>query len=274
MPASSDSNNTHASQSDSVQNSGKTHSVDTPPTAAILLIGNEILSGRTQDKNLAYMATRLAERGIRVTESRIIPDIEAVIVSTLNTLRQSNMYVFTTGGIGPTHDDITADCVAKALCVGIGIHPEAERRLMEYWASRDIEPNDDRLRMARIPAGATLIDNPVSAAPGFIAANLYVLAGVPRIMQAMFDSILPSLAKGDVIESVSVRCNLGEGDLAGPLRDLQNQFPELDLGSYPGRLENGQSQVSLVARGTDQQLLVQVEKALRELVSVAGGQVI
>ncbi len=243
------------------------------PTAAILLIGNEILSGRTQDLNLAFMATRLADHGIRVTEARVIPDVEAVVVSTLNVLRASNTYVFTTGGIGPTHDDITADCIAKAFGVRIDIHPEAERILMDYWASRNVQPNSDRLRMARIPDGATLIDNPVSAAPGFYVDNVYVMAGVPRIMQAMFDSILPTLQRGEVIASVSVRCNLGEGDLASPLRDLQAQYTSVDLGSYPGRHAGGHA-VSLVARSTDSDLLKEVEQALKQLVDNAGGQLI
>jgi len=243
------------------------------PSAAILLIGNEILSGRTQDLNLAYMATRLADHGIRVTEARVIPDIEDVVVSTVNVLRASNTYVFTTGGIGPTHDDITADCIAKAFGVPIDINPDAEKVLMDYWANRNVEPNSDRLRMARIPEGASLIDNPVSAAPGFCMGNVFVMAGVPRIMQAMFDSILPTLQQGKIIASVSVRCNLGEGDLATPLRDLQTQYASVDLGSYPG-LHNGKFAVTLVARSTDSALLKEVEKALIQLIDNAGGQLI
>lgn len=242
------------------------------PTAAILLIGNELLSGRTQDINLAYMAKALAAHGIRVREARIIPDDESVIVDTLNTLRSSCTYVFTTGGIGPTHDDITADCIANAFQVDIGIHPEAQARLLEYWSHRGVEPNDDRLRMARIPQGGELIDNPVSAAPGFRIDNVFVFAGVPRIMQAMFESILPSLQRGPVIESVSVKCDLGEGVIAAPLRDLQARFPDVDLGSYPGGAQN--AFLSLVARSDDQSQLNEVLHALEKLVESVGGSVL
>ncbi len=243
------------------------------PTAAVLLIGNEILSGRTQDLNLAYMAKGLSDHGIRLSEARVIPDDESVIVNTLNTLRHANTYVFTTGGIGPTHDDITADCVAKAFNVGIDIHPEAQSILLSYWAERDVEPNADRLRMARIPDGASLIENPVSAAPGFCVENVYVMAGVPRIMQAMFDSVLPSLQRGAVINSVSVTCDLPEGTIASPLRALQAQFPDVDLGSYPGKLD-GKYKVSLVGRSSDADQLQRVEQALHRLVESAGGNVL
>ena len=243
------------------------------PTAAVLLIGNEILSGRTQDLNLAYMAKGLSDHGIRLSEARVIPDDESVIVDTLNTLRRANTYVFTTGGIGPTHDDITADCVANAFNIGIDIHPEAQNILLAYWAERDVEPNADRLRMARIPDGASLIDNPVSAAPGFCVENVYVMAGVPRIMQAMFDSVLPGLQRGEVISSVSVTCDLPEGTIASPLRALQEQFPDVDLGSYPGKLA-GKYKVSLVGRSSDADQLQQVEQALYRLVETAGGNVL
>lgn len=242
-------------------------------TAAVLVIGNEILSGRTQDINIAYMAKGLAGHGIRLNQARIIPDTEAVIVETVNALRSENSHVFTTGGIGPTHDDITADCIAKAFSVDIGIHPEAEKRLLAYWKERDIEPNPDRLRMARIPHGAQLIDNPVSAAPGFQKENVYVMAGVPRIMQAMFDSILPTLKQGAVIESVSVICNLGEGTIAAPLRALQERFPDVDLGSYPGRMD-GKFRVTLVGRSADKTQLAQIDAHLHSLVIDAGGEVI
>jgi len=243
------------------------------PTAAVLLIGNELLSGRTQDTNLAYMGKALAAHGIQLCEARIIPDDEAVIVGTLNTLRANCTYVFTTGGIGPTHDDITADCIAKAFNVDIGIHAEAEQRLLAYWAERDVKPNADRLRMARIPHGADLIDNPVSAAPGFRMHNVYVMAGVPRIMQAMFDSILPGLQRGPVIDSVSVKCDLGEGTIASPLRALQEQYPDVDLGSYPGKMD-GKFSVALVGRSADSEKLKAVEQALRSLVADAGGNLL
>lgn len=243
------------------------------PTAAVLLIGNEILSGRTQDKNLAYMGERLAARGIRLGEARVIPDIPPMIVETLNALRARYHYVFTTGGIGPTHDDITADCVAEAFGVALDEHPEARRRLEVYSAERGIALNADRLRMARIPAGGTLIDNPVSAAPGFVIDNVYVMAGVPRIMQAMFDSILPTLASGATIHSISVSCNLGEGTLAGALRDIQARHTGVEIGSYPGFSDQG-LRVSLVARGTDQSQLASVADALRTMIVSLGGQVL
>lgn len=248
-------------------------SVKAAPTAAIMLIGNELLSGRTQDTNLAYMATRLAAHGIRVTQARIIPDDESVIIETLNTLRASNTYVFTTGGIGPTHDDITADCIAKAFDVEIDINEEAEKRLLAYWKERDVQPNSDRLRMARIPIGACLVDNPISAAPGFCIENVFVFAGVPRIMQAMFDAVLPDLQRGEVIDSVSVKCNLGEGTIASPLRDLQERYPDVDLGSYPGRMD-GKFVVTLVARSSNAQKLALVGNELNDLVAKAGGEVI
>ena len=242
-------------------------------TAAVLVIGNEILSGRTQDINIAYMAKGLAGHGIQLREARIVPDIESIIVDTINVLRAANTYLFTTGGIGPTHDDITADCIAQAFDVDIGIHSEAENRLLAYWKERDIEPNPDRLRMARIPHGAQLIDNPVSAAPGFHKDNVYVMAGVPRIMQAMFESILPTLKHGAVIKSVSVTCDLGEGTIAAPLRALQERFPDVDLGSYPGRMD-GKFRVSLVGRSADNEQLKQIEKQLRKLINDAGGQLL
>ena len=242
-------------------------------TAAVLVIGNEILSGRTQDINIAYMANGLAGHGIHLREARIIPDIETVIVDTVNTLRANYTYVFTTGGIGPTHDDITADCIAKAFDVDIGIHSEAEKRLLEYWNERDIQSNSDRLRMARIPHGAQLIDNPVSAAPGFCKENVYVMAGVPRIMQAMFDSILPTLKQGAIIGSVSLTCDLGEGTIATPLRALQERFPDVDLGSYPGR-KDGKFRVTLVGRSADKDQLRRIDLQLRQLINDAGGKVI
>ena len=246
---------------------------DTVSTAAVVVIGNEILSGRTQDINLTYMAKGLAGHGIRLSEARIIPDIESVIVDTINALRSTNSYVFTTGGIGPTHDDITADCIAKAFGVDIDIHPESEKRLLAYWKERDIQPNSDRLRMARIPHGAHLIDNPVSAAPGFQLENVYVMAGVPRIMQAMFDSILPLLQAGAVIESVSVSCNLGEGTIASPLRALQERFPDVDLGSYPGEVD-GKFRVTLVGRSADKAQLKKIDLQLRQLIKNAGGELL
>lgn len=242
------------------------------PTAAVLLIGNELLSGRTQDINLAFIAKRMDGHGVRLREARVIPDIPAVIVSSLNELRARYTYVFTTGGIGPTHDDITADCVAEAFGVALPHHPEAESRLMAYFKARDIEPNEDRLRMARIPEGASLVDNPVSAAPGFRMDNVFVFAGVPRIMQAMLDSVMPQLQSGAVMHSVTVACNLGEGAVASALRELQGNHPNVDIGSYPGKLQDT-FRLSLVARGTDQAELNAVASALEHAIESLGGQI-
>ncbi len=242
------------------------------PTAALLLIGNELLSGRTQDKNLAFLGARLAARGIVLAEARVIADVPSVIISSLNTLRAQFTYVFTTGGIGPTHDDITADCVADAFGVDLPIHPEAEKRLLAYFEERNIEPNADRMRMARIPEGGTLVDNPVSIAPGFSIENVFVMAGVPRIMQAMFDNIEPTLAVGPKIDSVSVLCDLGEGTFAAALRELQTQYKELDLGSYPMSSEQGR-RVALVAKGQDKIALQKVCADLTQMVLNLGGQV-
>jgi len=235
------------------------------PTAAVLLIGNELLSGRTQDTNLAYIAKKMVERGIRISECRVIPDISDVIVKALNELRERHTYVFTTGGIGPTHDDITADCVAEAFNVPLPINPEAEKMLLDYFSERGVEPNADRLRMARIPEGAVLVDNPVSIAPGFQMGNVFVFAGVPRIMQSMLDSVVDRLEQGPVVQSVTVFCTLGEGTIAAGLRDLQARFPNVDIGSYPGKMHED-SRLSLVARGTDATELAQVKTTLEELI--------
>ncbi|MFT5893578.1 MAG: molybdenum cofactor synthesis domain-containing protein [bacterium] len=244
------------------------------PTAAVLLIGNELLSGRTQDTNLAYIAKRLVEKGIRVKEARVISDTPEVIISNVNELRQRYTYVFTTGGIGPTHDDITADCVAESFGVSLPINAEAKAILMAYFAERNIEVNEDRLRMARIPEGASLVENVVSAAPGFQIQNVFVFAGVPRIMQAMLDSVLPRLDEGQVLHSITVWCQLGEGTIASGLRALQEQYPGVDIGSYPGKMNDASAldlvperRLSLVARGTDEVQLAQIKVDLEAMIS-------
>jgi len=239
---------------------------ESSPTAAVLLIGNELLSGRTQDANLAYIAKRMVEKGIRLEEARVIPDIPEVIISAVNELRQRFTYVFTTGGIGPTHDDITADCVAEALGVELPVNPDAKAILLAYYAERDIEPNEDRLRMARIPLGASLVDNPVSAAPGFHIQNVYVFAGVPRIMQAMLDSVLSELQQGEVLHSITVNCTLGEGTVATELRAIQARYPSADIGSYPGKMDGG-FRLSLVARGSNESELLQIKAELEKMIS-------
>lgn len=239
-------------------------------TAAVVLIGNELLSGRTQDTNLSYIAKGLVTKGIRVVESRVIPDDHDHIVTVINELRKKYTYVFTTGGIGPTHDDITADCVADAFSVNLPIHPEAKQLLLNYFDKRGIEVNDDRLRMARIPDGASLIDNPVSIAPGFRLHNVFVFAGVPKIMQAMFENVLPTLETGEVINSVSIRCNLGEGTIASPLRAIQADYPNVDIGSYPGNTERGYF-VTVVARSTNESLLKAVAERVTQAILDKGG---
>jgi len=243
------------------------------PTAAVILIGNEILSGRTHDANLPAIAQALGKRGIAMREARVIPDVPEVIQETLNTLRRQHDFVFTTGGIGPTHDDITAENVAAAFGVALITHPEAERRLLEYFESREVEANEARMRMARVPDGASLIDNPVSVAPGFCIGNVYVMAGVPKIMQAMLANILPTLPLAAELLSHTVVCNLPEGTLAAPLGKLSNQYPDMDLGSYPGK--TGQSfRVALVARGADASRLEQLAADLESMIAELGGEIL
>jgi molybdenum cofactor synthesis domain-containing protein len=219
-------------------------------SACVLIIGNEILSGRTQDVNLNYIATRLGARGIPVREARCIPDIPEVIVSAVNECRTKYDFVFTTGGIGPTHDDITAECVAKAFEVPLERHPEAMRLLEEHYKNYPGGVNESRARMANVPKGGELLRNPVSKAPGFRIGNVHVMAGVPSIMQAMFDTLLPTLPEGDPVVMKSVSCRLREGDIAVALEAIQNRYPDLDIGSYPA-LHEGQPQVTLVAKGQD-----------------------
>jgi molybdenum cofactor synthesis domain-containing protein len=218
-------------------------------TSAILVVGNEILSGSTQDANIAFIAKRLAARGIQLSEVRIVRDDEAQIVQTLNELRAKYRYVFTTGGIGPTHDDITAECIAKAFGVAHVVNAEAKRLLEEYYATRGVTLNDARLRMAMIPEGATLIDNPVSIAPGFNIGNVFVMAGVPKIMQGMFDHVDKLIEGGKPVLSKALRCNQKEGDIAAELGAIQKEFPEVDIGSYPHMYQT--PSLSLVLRSAD-----------------------
>jgi len=203
------------------------------PTAAVLIIGDEILSGRTRDKNIGFIADTLTDIGIDLDEVRIVRDREADIVDALRVLSARYDYVFTSGGIGPTHDDITADAVAAAFGVPIRHDPEAVALLQAHWAKRGIEPNEARLRMARIPEGATLIRNSVSAAPGFRIRNVFVMAGVPSILQAMMDEVVKELPASRPLISDTVEARRGEGDVAAPLAALQAAHPEVRIGSYP-----------------------------------------
>lgn len=237
-------------------------------TAAILVIGNEILSGRTREANMHHLAGRLAELGIRLMEARIVPDIEARIIGAVNELRAANDYVFTSGGIGPTHDDITADCIAKAFGVGIDVHPEARRRLEAHYEPGML--NAARMRMARIPDGAALVDNPVSAAPGFRIGNVYVMAGVPSIFQAMVSSIIPELVGGDRILSRTIVAMVPEGAVADRMGALQVDFPDLDIGSYPA-FRQGRVSTSVVLRGTSPDQLAAAAERMHGIFREAGG---
>ncbi len=203
-------------------------SSDTAPrivTACVLIIGNEILSGRTQDANLAFLAQGLNEAGIRLREARVIPDDHDVIVSTVNEVRRGFDYVFTTGGIGPTHDDITAQCIADAFGVALIVHPEARRLLESHYPPGHL--NEARLRMAMVPEGAALLPNPISRAPGFRIGNVHVLPGVPSIMQGIFEQLKYRLVGGDTVLSRSVSCHLAEGTLARDLAELQERYPDV-----------------------------------------------
>lgn len=237
----------------------------TQPSAAIIIIGNEILSGRTQDKNIAYIAQGLTAKGIQLSEVRIIRDDKETIINVVNQLRQQYDYVFTSGGIGPTHDDITSESIAAAFNVALLRHPEAVRRLEEHYRDRTEDLNEARLRMANIPDGGTLIDNPVSAAPGFKIENLYVFAGVPVILQAMFDNILPTLNGGEPILSRTITADITEGNLAEPLGKLQEQWPNVEIGSYPF-IRNGKLGVSIVLRSTSEDTLIAAAEDVSNLV--------
>ena len=217
-------------------------------TAAMLVIGDEILSGRTRDKNIGFVASHFTEIGIRLKEVRIVADDEAAIVSAVNELRRSYTYVFTTGGIGPTHDDITADAVARAFGASIDVDPRAVALLRERYAETDLTPA--RLRMARIPEGAELIENSVSKAPGFKIGNVFVMAGVPSIMEAMLLAVTPKLKTGPKLLSDSIRVHAPEGQIAALLGGCQQAFPDVAMGSYPF-FENGRPGTNLVLRSSD-----------------------
>src|SRR5690606_17515448 len=195
-------------------------------TAAMVVIGDEILSGRTKDRNIGHLADMMTALGIDLKEVRIVPDDQAAIVEAVNALRARNTYVFTTGGIGPTHDDITADAIAAAFGVPCDYDEEAYRLLDEHYAARGIPFTDARKRMARMPKGAEHIRNPISVAPGFRIANVYVMAGVPAIFQAMLDEVAPTLKKGAKLLSVAVPSPFPEGTIGGPLAEIQRTHPE------------------------------------------------
>lgn len=234
-------------------------------TAAILVIGDEILSGRTKDKNIGYIAEYLTGIGIDLREVRVVPDVQAEIVTAVNALRARYTHVFTTGGIGPTHDDITADAVAVAFGVPIDVDPRALALLRERIPQGDL--NEARLRMARIPAGATLIANPVSKAPGFSLGNVHVMAGVPAIMQAMLDSLAPSLVTGRKVHSRSISAGMREGDIASPFATLQARFPDVTMGSYPTFDPAIGPVTVLVLRSRDEARLAEAATAVEAMVA-------
>lgn len=239
------------------------------PKASILIIGNEILSGRTQDANIAWIAQKLAPQGISLAEVRVVPDIEAAIIKAVNELRAAYDYVFTTGGIGPTHDDITAASVAKAFNVKLIEHPEALQVLRNHYGLSELTPA--RAKMAQVPESAALIANPVSGAPGFIIGNVYVMAGVPRIMQAMMDNVAGLLTPGKPILSNTVVCSLTESVIAEGLSALQEKFPQVSIGSYP-QFRSGVGSLSLVLRGTDESALRGATEELADLIRSLGDQ--
>ncbi|MFQ6774054.1 competence/damage-inducible protein A [Cereibacter sphaeroides] len=220
------------------------------PTAAMLVIGDEILSGRTRDGNSHYLAGELTRHGIRLSEIRCVADDRAAIIEAVQALDARWDHVFTSGGIGPTHDDITAEAVAEAFGVPIGIRQDAYDLLAAHYARTGLEFNEARQRMARIPEGATLIENPVSTAPGFTLGRVHVMAGVPNIFQAMVASVIPTLTGGEPLLSQSLRVDRGEGEIAGPFGALATEFPDLQMGSYPF-VQNGAFGSNLVIRGTD-----------------------
>ena len=229
-------------------------------TAGLIVIGNEILSGRTEDKNISYVAISLNRSGIRLNEVRVIPDVEGEIVFAVNHFRENFDYVFTTGGIGPTHDDITTQSIAKAFGVKNVLNQEAYNILLEYYGSRE-KINESRVRMAYAPDGSELIYNSVSKAPGFKIGNVFILAGVPKIMIAMLDAIIPTLDSGKPLKSVEVDAGIPEGTIASDLSNIQKKYREIEIGSYP-YYDNNKAGTVLVLRSTDNEAL---QKARNEV---------
>ena len=234
------------------------------PTASMLVIGDELLSGRTQDANMHYLAIQLTKIGINLCEARFIRDDAAVIVSNIVELSTKFDYLFTSGGIGPTHDDITTDCVAEAFGRQVSVRSDAFNILKKYYDGKGIELNEARLRMARIPEKADLIENLISGAPGYIIENVYVMAGVPKIFQSMLQTILPNLKKGSPTLSLSIKLYKGEGDIALELEQIVKAFSKLNFGSYPFN-ENGIHGTNIVIRGKDKKLMIKAEEKVRTI---------
>ena len=236
-------------------------------TACVLIIGNEILSGRTQDVNLNHLATTLGAWGVQVKHARVIPDDIDTIVATVNETRTQFDYVFTTGGIGPTHDDITAECIAKAFDVPLIQHPDIAARIRQRPAPDDIMAS--RLLMARVPTGATLIDNPTGGPQGFCIGNVYVMAGIPMIMQGMLSTLQGTLRSGPIVRSRSIRAYMGESQIAQALGEIQDRLPEVDIGSYPFFRESRYG-THLVIRGTELNVIEAAAQAIMAAVTAAG----
>lgn len=239
-------------------------------TAAMIVIGDEVLSGRTRDANTQVVARMLGEAGIDLCEARAIRDDEAEIIATVNALRSRYTYVFTSGGIGPTHDDITAEAVAAAMQTPISIRDDARAILVgRYGEGADL--TDARLRMARIPDGATLIDNPVSGAPGFRLENVFVMAGVPQVFAAMLDHVRTMIGTGEIMKDISIPCPYPEGVLGGPLTDVSTTHPDVSIGSYPRLKEGGGWGVTIVARSRDDAALARAATAIHTMLASLEG---
>jgi molybdenum cofactor synthesis domain-containing protein len=235
-------------------------------TASMVAIGDELLSGRTKDRNVGHLADILTAIGIELKEVRIVGDEEEAIVEAVNALRARTDYVFTSGGIGPTHDDITADAIAKAFGLPCEHDKRALAMMAAHYASRDLEFTEARQRMARMPRGADHIDNPISIAPGFRIGNVHVMAGVPSIFQAMLDNVIPTLRTGAKLLSITIHCPHGEGTIGGPLGDIQKAHPDTIIGSYP-KYVDGTFWTELVIRARDAEKLSQAENAVRAMVA-------
>tara|TARA_B100000579_G_C22652496_1_gene766926 strand:+ start:62 stop:829 length:768 start_codon:yes stop_codon:yes gene_type:complete len=240
-------------------------------TSGIIIIGDEILSGRTKDLNINWIATELNQIGIRLIEARVIIDDKDTIVEVINKFRKKFTYVFSCGGIGPTHDDITTESVASAFNLQLEKNDEAMERLNLHYSNTKIEFNEARQKMAIIPKGATLIDNPVSAAPGFRIENVFVFAGVPRIMQGMFKSISDQLSGGKILNSVTVICNIGEGLIAKSLEEVERKYAGLKIGSYPYFKPNGFG-TSIVLRSTNKKILRLASQEVLKSIENNGGK--
>ncbi|GBR01004.1 competence/damage-inducible protein A [Acetobacter oeni] len=241
------------------------------PTSALVVIGNEILSGRTQDANIRYLAVHLGRIGAPLREVRVIPDIAETIVTTVTEMKARYDQVFTTGGIGPTHDDITSACIAEAFGVPLELHAGTVALMEAHYGKDEFSPA--RQRMAMLPRGATPITNAKSVAPGFSIGNVHVMAGVPSIMQAMFESVEPRLKHGESVESRTwYALNLYESVIAAPLEAVQKRWPDLDVGSYPFHRDDGRRGLALVVKGTDHRELAAAARAVRDLIAAAGAE--